>query len=490
MQNLKSQLSKLIGFMNRSDGTLKGKAVRSGLWLGISGMMVNVLTFIRSVVLARILTPDIFGLMALGLIVIRILDTVTRSGVAEALVHRKDNIEEARDTVFSVLIMRGFVLAGLLALVAPFAADFYEEPVLTGIIIVLGLSLPVHSFSNINTILKSKELDFKRLAYLDQLGELANTVVVITMAIVLKSVWALVIGHVAAAASYMLLSYVLIPGRPRFRFNYKLAVELFSYGKFITGVSIVLFIAGQIDTAVIGKMLGIEQLGYYSLALTTASFATVYIAKLSSRILFPAYSKLQDDQSAVCGVYVRVFELLNIVLIPATLGISLLAYEIILMLYGEKWLPAAEILKILAVFGLFRALAAANGNLFNGIGKPNIDFRIALARLCLILIIIYPLILYFGLIGAALSVTLPMIFQWLIGLLALKKIAKLRLLELVGPSARIVWRCGVMVMVVLLGKHFLDLANPAYLIILIALSTVVYGVLAIKPALSLLRGDT
>ena len=254
---------------------------------------------LRSVVLARLLTPEVFGLMALAGIAIRTIETFTRPGIAQALIARRGQFEEVSDTAFTMLVGRGVMLAIALAVAAPWVAAFFEADDLKPMLQVLSLVFVIGSFVNINTISRQRELEFRRLTYLSQATTLAGTVVTIAAAYWLRSVWALVIGQIATVSINVGLSYWLVGGRPRFGFDRRVARDLLAYGKFITGSSIVLFIANEVDSAAVGKLLGPEQLGYYAMAMTTATMVTANLSKAASSIMMPAYSKLQTRHPGI-----------------------------------------------------------------------------------------------------------------------------------------------------------------------------------------------
>ena len=204
---------------------------------------------------------------------------------------------------------------------------------------VLSLVFVIGSFVNINTIARQRELEFRRLTYLSQVTTLVGTVVTIAMAYWLRSVWALVIGQIATVSINVALSYWLVGGRPRFGFDRRVARDLLTYGKFITGSSIVLYIATEVDSAVIGKMLGPEQLGYYAMAMTIATMVTTNLSKVASSIMMPAYSKLQTDIPALRNAYLRTLSLVMFVVLPATLGLITVAEPLVRVVFGERWMP-------------------------------------------------------------------------------------------------------------------------------------------------------
>lgn len=435
---------KLKRFAFAEDGSVKTRVVRSGMWVGASSVIGSLLNGVRSIVLARLLTPEMFGLMGLAGIAIRAIETVTRPGVSQALIARQKSFDEAASTAFTLLVLRGLLLATFLAAAAPWVAEFYEADVLKPMLQVLAAVFVIGGLANINTIARQKELDFRQLTYLGLATSIVGTIVTIVAAFWLRSVWALVIGQLATSGVNSLFSYFFIEGRPRFAWNKQIARELLGYGKFITGSSIVLFIAMELDSAVIGKLLGIEQLGFYTLAFTIANIATANLAKMASSIMMPAYSKLQDDQPALQRAYLRTLSLVMFVVLPASAGLVLAAEPLLVVVYGEKWLPSVMPLQILAVFGLMRALAAFSGYMFEGIGLPKIAFQLGLMRLAFIAPLIVPVTKIYGLKGAAITVTVGMALQWLIGLLYVRRHLGVSIALSLAACWRATWTTALM----------------------------------------------
>ena len=249
---------RVVGFMGGAEGGLVKRVVRSGMWVGVQNAGANILQTVRSIILARLLTPEIFGLMSLCQVAVRGLDLFTETGIAPALIHRQERVAEAVNTAYTLQIMRGFLLALLAIPLAPLAAAYYGDERLRAVIAVLSMSFIVSGFSNINTILLQKKLDFRRLAALELTLALISTVAVSVLAYIMRSVWALVIGQLLTSAMRVTLSYIIVPGRPVMRFDRTIAWELFKYGRFITGLTIVLFVTSEIDNLVVGKVLGLQ----------------------------------------------------------------------------------------------------------------------------------------------------------------------------------------------------------------------------------------
>ena len=167
-------------------------------------------------------------------------------------------------------------------------------------------------------------------------------IIVISLAYFLRSAWALVLSQIIVSIVNTVLSYIFIPGQIKFRFNMEMAKSLFGYGKFVTGLAIVIYITTEIDNAIVGKILGMEMLGYYEIAYSLANLPATNISKVASRIMFPAYSSIQSNLQKLREVYLNVFILLSKITIPAAAGLAILAPEIITIVYGEKWVPAVS----------------------------------------------------------------------------------------------------------------------------------------------------
>jgi O-antigen/teichoic acid export membrane protein len=238
-------LKQLARFLDRSDGSLQQKAVRSGVWVGLSTVVSAGISFLRSIILARMLMPEVFGLMAVCSMVIQGIEIFTETGFTAALIHRQQRFEEARDTAFTMLVVRGVGLAISAIALAPWVAAFYDQAVLSSMVSLIGMSFILIGFRNINTIALQKELNFKRLILVEQLNGVSNLIIAVALVYWLRDVWALVYAQLVSAVISVWLSYALVPGRPRFRFDPVIARELFAYGKFMTGLAAVVFVANQ-----------------------------------------------------------------------------------------------------------------------------------------------------------------------------------------------------------------------------------------------------
>ena len=481
-------LKKIARFAFAEGGSVKSRVLRSGMWAGLSEAGTSVLGIVRSVVLARLLTPDIFGVMSLAMIVVRAIETYTRPGVAQALIASKQDFEKACNTAFTMLVVRGFLQAVLLAAVAPWIGDFYESKELPLMLQVLGGVFILGGFRNINTIARQRELEFRSLTYLTQAANIAGTIATIAIAWWLRSVWALVAGQLIGAFLRSVLSYVFVPGRPRFEFDREVARDLAHYGKFITGSSILLYTATEIDSAVIGKVLGHAELGYYAVAFAIVTMATTQLAKVAAGIMMPAYSKLQSDTPALRNAYLRTLGLVMFAVLPASLGLVLVAEPLVRVVYGEKWLLAAVPLQLLAMFGLFRSMAAFTGYLFEGIGQPKVAFTMAGVRLAVLLPLIVPAAMYYGLPGVAITVTAGMAAQWIVGLCYLHARLDIGFGKILRTMWQPVWTSACMGLAVWGMMYVVDANHVGGLLATMGVAAIVYLIPNLKMLLALKNG--
>jgi len=430
---LSSRASEIVGFLNRTDGSLRSKIVRSGFWQALATVGVNGLTFVKSAILARLLVPEAFGLMALALMTIRGAQLITETGFGNALVQRQGDFASAKDTAFTLLAVRGVLLTVLMVPLAFGMAAFYDKPELVALISVLGVSFLFSGVGNINLMGAIRELDFKKVAIIENVVAIASFVIAVAIAWWLRSVWALVASFVAAAVIKTAMSYLIIPGRPVFHLDRKVAMELLHYGKFITASTILMFIASEAGGAVIGKMLDVAQLGHYSVAFLLANFPPTHVAFVLSNIMFPAYSKIQNDLPMLRRTFTQVTEIVASLVLPVMAGMAAAADTMIYAFYGAGWADAVAPFRVLCIYGGLHAIVTINGYMFNGIGRPDIGFRISVIRVVAILILIVPAIKLWGTVGAAAAMSFVMFTNLLYGLYQVTKVMQAGKLEVARP---------------------------------------------------------
>lgn len=408
-QPWRRQAAALWRFLNAHEGPFRERVLRSGVWQALGAVGARSAVLARTVVVARLLSPQAFGLMGVAQFILEGFDACTQLGHSSALVYRQERLAAAYDTAWVMAILRGLLLAGLVVLAAPYVAAFYGQPQLAAMLPVIALGLAVQGLGNVHLAEYQRDLDFKRLALLRQAAAALDLVVVAALAWWLRSAWALVIGSVASYATKSALSFALQRRWPRPRFRLGVARELAGYGKFVTGASAVTFLSTQLDNAIVGKLLGMQALGFYVLAYSLANMPYNYVTHVVSKVMFPTYSAIQHEPERLRAAFLKVLEATATLTIPAAVLLAVLSPHIVSVVYGRKWLPMAVALQILCLQGVLRALAAAAAPLFLATGRPQYDFYLNLLRLAVMLATIVPLTLAWGIEGAAASVCLAMV---------------------------------------------------------------------------------
>ena len=235
---------------------------------------------------------------------------------------------------------------------------------------------------------------------------MTNLSVALILAFIFKNVWALVWGDIAANAVRFVLSYYLHPYRPKFHIDKDKVRDLFSFGQWVYLSGLLIFLVTKGDDFFVGKMLGAAALGYYQVAFMISNLPTTEISHVISSVTFPAYAKLQSDVGRVHDAYMKVLQITVFTVMPFAGLLLVLSGELTHIFLGEKWLAIVPVIRVLAVSGVVRAIAATTGPIFHGLGIPAVDTFWQVIRLIVLICTIYPLSVYWGLNGVALAVLL------------------------------------------------------------------------------------
>lgn len=388
----------------RPDGDLAAQTVRSGVWAGGTNVGTRALQIASVVVLARILGPEAFGLMGLALLAYEGVDRVSDPGIDRALIQRREaDVDRYLDTAWTVRFLRGVGLAAILALGAPFVATLFGEPRLTTILYAVALSPVVSGCLNPGVLYFQKDLDLHKTFVYELSSAAANFGVAVAAAVVYGSVWALVLGFLAADVARVVASYALHEYRPRPRFRPGQVRELFGYGRWVTGASAVAFLLTSGDDALVGFLLSTAVLGYYRLGYRFGKTPTLEVSRSLSAVAFPLYSKLQGDAAALAAALRRTVRLIAFVAFPTTVGVVVTAPLFVRGVLGTQWLPAVGVLQVVAVASAFAALTSVFNDVWDAIGRPDYNAKIKLVRLVATGVVIYPATVEYGIEGTAVA---------------------------------------------------------------------------------------
>jgi O-antigen/teichoic acid export membrane protein len=272
------------------------------------------------------------------------------------------------------------------------------------VIRVIALFTLFSGLQNISILFFQKELEFHKQFIYEFAATLANLIVAIPLAFLLRNVWALVWGGLASSVVRLILSYTLHPYRPLIQLNRQKLKELWHFGKWVLGSTILVFLVTQGDDIFVGKVLGLTALGLYQLSYTLSNLPATEITHVVSRVTFPAYSKLQDDLPRVRSAYLKVLQFISFLSFPLAGAIFIFLPDFVSIFLGDKWTPMVPAAQVLVMAGLLRSIAATTGPIFHALGKPKIDTNWQIIRFLVLLTLIYPLTLQWNILGTSIAV--------------------------------------------------------------------------------------
>ena len=306
---------------------------------------------VSTLILARLLLPEDFGLIALANTVIAMLEILGAFGLETALVQRTDATRDDFDSVWTFNVFFGLSLGLIVGGLAWPTAQFYNDPRLVSVMLFLGLRQAVHGFENVGIISFRKELQFDREFKFLVLTRLTTTLVfTIPLALVLRNYWALLAGTLAGTCISVILSYLFHPYRPQPSFA--ALGRLMTFSKWLLFTSFIEFIYSRAAHLIVGRWAGPAALGSLSLASEIASVATRELAAPINRAVFPGYAHLKSDPAELGRSYIKVTSAVILLVMPAGVGLCLLAEPIVVSLLGDRWREAVDVIRVLALNGV------------------------------------------------------------------------------------------------------------------------------------------
>ena len=397
---LRKAISNKIALIKGS--SLKARAARGALILAIGTFFERGMSLVRNMILARMLAPKDFGLMAIVLSVLTVLESFTDIGVRQSIIqHPEGNRREYLSIVWWVQVVRTVGLFIAAFLIAPAICRFYGKPELLNLLRVSFLVVVFGGFTSPGFSLLDKEFRFIKALFLIQGTSLIGTVTTISLALYMQSVWVLAIGKVVESAVQCLLSNLLCPFRPMLKIDRRYLKDVISFGRGMAGLSFLTIISLQTDIFVMGKLLPSEQVGMYALALSLAQQPLLFFSRTMGRVLLPAFAEKQNDKRALCSAVVKILKSILLFGIPLSVLAALGSKTILSVIYGAQYSVVAVPFALLCFAMLFYVQAVVLSQIYMGIGMPHLHRRYVILRASLVICLIYPGIKLFGLAGAA-----------------------------------------------------------------------------------------
>lgn len=349
---------------------------RSGIfWSALSRIIIHIFQVITLVILARLLVPAEFGLITSSLVVIGFLNIFKDLGISAAVIQKQNITEEFLSSIYWIILIIGAVMNILLFFSAHPIAEFYNSKELTGILRVLSFSFPITSLTIMQRTLLEKELRFKQIAIYESIAVVVSSACAITLAYIGFGVWSLVIQNLANALTLSFILWIKSSFKPKFKFSLYEIKSIYNFSINLSGFNIVNFFVRNTDYILIQKYLGEQQLGYYNIAYRMMLYPLQNITSVFSRVMFPVYSKLQDNNPKIREMYIELANNVALISFPLMLGVTASADILVRSLLGNKWLPTIPLLMLLAPIGMVQSVYTLAGTIFQAKGRTDIWFK-------------------------------------------------------------------------------------------------------------------
>lgn len=361
-----------------AESALRRSVVRGVKWGTVSAGVLFVLGITQTAVLARLLSPSDFGLMAASVVVIGLARAFADLGLSSAIIAKQIRDRNALSSLYWASIIAGFVMFGLVIALTPLMVAFYDEPELWGILPWVALSFVIIPVGQQFQMLLQMELHVDRLVKVDIVAGVVALLVAVGAAAAGAGAVSLAFGYLGrvTTASVLYAAWGWKSWRPQLRLRRKDLEGYLGFGLYQMGERSVNFLSANVDYLLIGRFLGVAALGAYSIAYQLVVKPVFELNPILTRVAFPAFAKKQADHEALARGYVEVIRLIAFVVVPTMAAVAVLAPVFVPVVFGAQWSLAIPLLQILAIVGVARALTSPVGDLILAKGRPDLSFKI------------------------------------------------------------------------------------------------------------------
>lgn len=360
--------------------SLKQKTFKGVVWSAIERFSTQGVQFLFGILLARLLTPNDYGMIAMLAIFMAVSQTFIDSGFGNALIRKPDRNEADKATVFFFNIFMAAACYGVIFLAAPFAAQFYNMPELADILRVLAINLVIQAFGSIQRLNLTIDLNFRMLAKISFSGAIVGGIAGLVCAYNGLGVWSLVVQQMATTSSSVVLFWVLVRWRPKSFFNKDSFKNMFGFGSKLLFSGLINTIYNNVYDLIIGKVFAAATLGNFSRANHFANFPSSNITGIFQRVTFPVLSKIQDDHEKLRTGYLKFLNIATLVIFPLMIGLAALAKPFILLVLTEKWVEVILILQILCIAQMWHPVHAINLNILQVLGRSDLFLKLEIIK--------------------------------------------------------------------------------------------------------------
>lgn len=376
-------------------------ALKGLSWMGALRVVTRSLALVKIAILARILVPAQFGIYGIATLVLGFLEMLTETGINIFLIQKKEKIDEYVNSAWAVSIVRGFLIGTLIFVLAPFIASYFKNENAVFILYLVSVVPVIRGFINPSCIKYQKNLEFNKQFKYDSVIFFTDAIFAIGLGIITKSENSFVYAMIISTILEVILSFVYFKPTPKFVFEKTKTFEVINRGKWITGAGIFNYLFQNLDDILVGRVLGTASLGIYQQAYKISTLPVSEVGEVFNKVTFPIYVNLKDDTVRLRKAFLKTLLIISLLVVPFGFVVFKFPVEIVSFVLGENWISAAPVLQLLAIYGVTKAISNSFFSLFLGIGKQEAVTYITLTSTLILVAILYPLIMIFGILGAA-----------------------------------------------------------------------------------------
>ncbi len=354
------------------------KVAHNAAWNYLSFGLGKALNLVTISILAHLLTPDLFGVIALATLAIDYLSILSDFGLGAAVVQRRENIDEASNIAFTFNLLIAISLTLIVIVTAPYVAIFFREPSLTPILRWLGFGFIINAAGSVHKARLQRDLRFGRKLIPELGNTLTKGAISIGLALMGFGAWSLVYGQLAGMSIFALLLWIVVPWRPSLIFKSNISKQLFTYGFSIMIVRAYSTVADSFDYLLIGRLFDAAALGIYTLAYRLPDLLIINTLSVLAAVFFPAFSSIQNQPDVLRKSFLSTTRYVQLLVTPLCLGICVAADPIIRVIFGEQWLQSIPIMQVLSLYALVLSIGFHVGDIYKAIGRPDILLKMGL----------------------------------------------------------------------------------------------------------------
>ena len=363
-----------------NDNNIKNKTVSGLIWRFMERCGAQGVNFVVSIILARLLAPELYGTIALITVFTAILEIFVDSGMGNALIQKKDADDVDFSSVFYFNMLMCVVLYGVMFISAPYIAKFYKDSELTPIVRVMSLVLIISGLKNVQQAYVSRTMQFKRFFFATLGGTIVAAVVGIWMAYEGYGVWALVAQNLVNKVIDTTVLWFTVKWRPKLLFSIKRLKGLVSYGWKLLASSLLDTVYNNLRQLIIGKLYSSSDLAFYNRGKQFPNFVITNINTSIDSVLFPAMSSQQDDTERVRSMTRRSIKISSYIMWPLMMGLAFTATSIVSLVLTDKWLPCVPFLRIFCFVYVFFPIHTANLNAIKAMGRSDLFLKLEVIK--------------------------------------------------------------------------------------------------------------